>query len=126
MTSHSKQTLTLVLLVACLVAVAASPAAAQSEMTSKIRLECAAGVGCTNAAQYDFSVENEELVISKVGGGVLRLNGTTGRLGLGTLANPEEKLTVNGASGPGTVALFINPAGPARFRFRNGSNGETW
>lgn len=117
MNTHNK--LYTALLGAAAVLLVASAAVAQSEMTTKIRLECAgASTECPGtAAQFDFEVTGSNLAVTKVGGGT--------KVGLGT-TTPEETLHVNGASGPGTVALYVNPSGPARFRFRNGSNGETW
>jgi hypothetical protein len=96
---------------AAILVIGVGAAFAQSEMTDKIRLENA------TPAQYDFAVTGANLGITKVGGGT--------KVGFGTTA-PEETLHVEGATGPGTVALYVNPTGPARFRFRNGSNNETW
>ena len=65
---NRKQT-TLALTLAALVALSSGAAMAQSEMTSKIRLECAgASTECPGAAaQYDFSVAGSNFSLARVG-----------------------------------------------------------
>jgi hypothetical protein len=96
------------LLGAAAVLLVANAAVAQPEMTSKIRLECAAGSAeCTNAKQYDFKVLNEHMIItnsdSPAGRDRFHLNGSNGFLGLRT-DTPQAHLHLMGIASADTFA----------------------
>jgi hypothetical protein len=107
MNTHNKLYTTL--LGAAALLLVASAAVAQSEMTSKIRLECAAAsTECPGAGkQYDFKVENDQLIItnsdSPAGVDRFHLIGSSGNLGLRT-SNPQVLLHLFGAAGGDTFA----------------------
>lgn len=134
MNSHKNQTTYLaVLLVVGLVALAGSPAAAQSEMTSKIRLECSTTppTDCpTTAGQVDFAVVEGNLGINKVGGGT--------KVGIGT-TSPTTSLHAAGSAGTTKILVeetssttqvrelfqLINNGGPF-FVFTDTALGKSW
>jgi hypothetical protein len=98
---------------AAILAVSGGVAVAQSEMTDKIRLECAAGsAACPGtAAQFDFSVSGAasgELGVRKVGAAndALHIN-NNGRVGINT-NNALAPLHIFGVSG----ADVFNAVGP--------------
>ena len=116
MNTHNK--LYTALLGAAAVLLVASAAVAQSEMTTKIRLECAAGsVECPgSASQFDFSVSNSDFGLRKTGASAdaIHVNASNGFVGFAT-STPGGNLHVFGTS-TNDVFNGIGPdpvAGPA-------------